>query len=214
MAGMSRWPSDGKSRLERAALDLFVEQGFAETTVPQITARAGLTTRTFFRHFADKREVLFAYQAELPTVVAQVLADTPVTQSPLEVITHGLQTVATELENQREYLLTRRAIIETDDGLRERELRKQSVLADAIRRGLLQRGVDELTATLTAHIAVSVFGVAITRWLDDDKQRSLPHVVHEIFTALTELTANPTTTATEPSSPIIADGRRRRITSG
>ena len=189
---MSRWPSGAQSRLERAALELFVEQGFAETTVPQITARAGLTTRTFFRHFADKREVLFAYQAELPTVVARVLADTPASLGPMDAIMQGLQTVAAEIESQRTYLRTRHGIVETDDGLRERELRKQSVLSDAIRRELLNRGVDELTATLAAEIAVSVFGVAVTRWLDNDEQRSLSQVVNETFTALLTLAAYPT----------------------
>jgi AcrR family transcriptional regulator len=178
--------------LERAALELFVEQGFAETTVPQITARAGLTTRTFFRHFADKREVLFAYQAELPTVVARVLADTPASLGPMDAIMQGLQTVAAEIESQRTYLRTRHGIVETDDGLRERELRKQSVLSDAIRRELLKRGIDELTATLAAEIAVSVFGVAVTRWLDNDEQRSLSQVVNETFTALLTLAAYPT----------------------
>ena len=57
---MGRWEPDARDRLERAALELFVEHGFDPVTVPEITARAGLTTRTFFRHFADKREVLFA----------------------------------------------------------------------------------------------------------------------------------------------------------
>ena len=197
---MSRWPSGAQSRLERAALELFVEQGFAETTVPQITARAGLTTRTFFRHFADKREVLFAYQAELPTVVARVLADTPASLSPMDAIMQGLQTVAAEIESQRTYLRTRHGIIETDDGLRERELRKQSVLSDAIRRELLKRGVDELTATLAAEIAVSVFGVAVTRWLDHDEQRPLSQVVNETFAALLTLAAYPTVAAQDRSS--------------
>ena len=197
---MSRWPSGAQSRLERAALELFVEQGFAETTVPQITARAGLTTRTFFRHFADKREVLFAYQAELPTVVARVLADTPASLSPMDAIMQGLQTVAAEIESQRTYLRTRHGIVETDDGLRERELRKQSVLSDAIRRELLKRGVDELTATLAAEIAVSVFGVAVTRWLDHDEQRPLSQVVNETFAALLTLAAYPTVAAQDRSS--------------
>lgn len=84
MVGMSRWPADAQGRLERAALELSAERGFAATTVPQIAERAGLTTRTFFRHFADKREVLFAYQAELPTVVVEVLAATPVCRNPIE----------------------------------------------------------------------------------------------------------------------------------
>ncbi len=200
MVAMSRWPSGAQNRLERAALELFIEQGFAATTVPQIAARAGLTTRTFFRHFADKREVLFAYQAELPTVVATVLADTPPALGPMDAIVQGLQTVAAELEDQRDFLLTRRGIIETDDGLRERELRKQSILSDAIRRGLLKRGVDELAATLAAQIAVSVFGVAVTRWLDQDEQRSLLQVLGETFTALTAFAVHPTAPAPDPAS--------------
>src|SRR5688572_8487190 len=157
---MSRWPTGAQSRLERAALELFVEQGFAETSVAQIAERAGLTTRTFFRHFADKREVLFAYQAELPTVVSNVLADAAGTLDPMAVITQGLQTIAAELESEREYVRIRRGIIETDDGLRERELRKQSVLSDAVTRVLLERGADELTSRLAAQIAVSIFSVA------------------------------------------------------
>jgi len=112
----------------------------------------------------------------------------------------GLQTVAAEIESQRTYLRTRHGIVETDDGLRERELRKQSVLSDAIRRELLKRGVDELTATLAAEIAVSVFGVAVTRWLDHDEQRPLSQVVNETFAALLTLAAYPTVAAQDRSS--------------
>lgn len=81
----SRWQPNARERLERAAVELFLEQGFAETTVPQITARAGLTTRTFFRHFADKREVLFAVEEEIPGLVARLVAEAPASFWPDEV---------------------------------------------------------------------------------------------------------------------------------
>lgn len=102
---MSRWEPKARERLEQAALELFVEVGFAEATVPQITARAGLTTRTFFRHFADKREVLFAAEGELPALVARLMSEAPPDLPPLALIERGLQTVAvTRFEGHLDYL--------------------------------------------------------------------------------------------------------------
>ena len=57
---MGRWEPDARGRLVKAAMELYGERGFEQTTVAEIAERAGLTERTFFRHFADKREVLFA----------------------------------------------------------------------------------------------------------------------------------------------------------
>ncbi len=189
---MSRWQPHARERLERAAVELFIEQGFAETTVPQITARAGLTTRTFFRHFADKREVLFAGDAELPALVARLAADAPASLSPLMLIAHALETVAaTPLEGRVAYLRTRRAVIQADEGLRERELRKLSVLSDAISQGFRTRGLDELTAMLAAQLAVTVFSVTISRWLDQDGAQPLSELAHDTLRALRSVTADP-----------------------
>ena len=177
--------------MEHAAIELFVEQGFAETTVPQITARAGLTTRTFFRHFADKREALFAVEEELPALVARLMADAPASLGPMGVIAWGLETVAaTRFEGLLGYLRTRDAIIQSDEGLRERELRKLSVLSEAIRVGFLNRGVDELTSTLAAQVAVTVFDVAMGRWLDPKNQRDLAELIRETLGALRSVTAD------------------------
>ncbi len=189
---MSRWQPNARDRLERAAFELFVEQGFAETTVPQITARAGLTTRTFFRHFADKREVLFAGEEELPALVARLMADAPASLGPMMVIFQGLETfAATRFEGRREYLRTRRAVVQADEGLRERELRKFSVLSEAISRGFRDRGVDELTSILAAQIAVTVFSVGVGRWLDQDGEQPLFELVHDTLGALRSVAADP-----------------------
>ncbi|PRY44491.1 TetR/AcrR family transcriptional regulator [Umezawaea tangerina] len=188
---MGRWEPDARDRLKRAAVDLFVEQGFAETTVPQITARAGLTTRTFFRHFADKREVLFVGEEEFPALVAKMMADAPPSLGPMAVILHGLRTIAEGVfEGQREYMRTRRSVIQTDAGLRERELWKLSALSKAIREGFLERGVDDLTATLAAQAGVTAFGVGITRWLDQD-DGSLAEIVRDTLDALRTVLAEP-----------------------
>jgi AcrR family transcriptional regulator len=171
---MGRWPEGARTRLEAAALALFIEQGFAETTVPQIAARAGLTTRTFFRHFADKREVLFAYQTELPDVVRQAMAAAPQSAGAVEVIAVGLQTIAeTKFDGRRDYLLAHQAVIDSDAGLRERGLRKMSILTEAIGRGFRDRGLDDLGATLAAHTAVTVLSVALDRWLGATDETSL-----------------------------------------
>ena len=173
-------------------MELFNEQGFAETTVPQITARAGLTTRTFFRHFADKRAVLFAGDEELPALVARLAADAPASLSLMRVITHGLTAAATRLEGQRAYLRARRAVIQTDEGLREREMRKGATLSDAINQAFRNRGVDELTAMLAAQLAATVFSVTLDRWLDQDGEQLLSELLNDTLRALRAVTTEST----------------------
>lgn len=182
---VARWEPNARERLERAALELFVEVGFAEATVPQITARAGLTTRTFFRHFADKREVLFAVEAELPALVARLMAEAPTSLPPMMLIERGLHAVAvTRFEKNLDYLRTRRAVIRADTGLQERELRKSAALADAIREEFRKRGTDEVTAALIAQLGVTVLGVSVDRWLDQNGSQPLTELVHDTLTAL------------------------------
>lgn len=182
---VSRWEPDARERLERAALELFVAQGFTETTVPQITARAGLTTRTFFRHYTDKREVLFAHERELPELVARLMAEAPASLGPVPLIEQGLVTIATtRFEGRLHQLRARRGVVRSDEGLRERELRKLSVLAEAIRGGFLDRGLDELSATLAAHAAVTAVEVGIGRWLDQDGERAPAGFLLETLGAL------------------------------
>lgn len=187
---MGRWQPGARERLERAALELFVEQGFANTTVPHITARAGLTTRTFFRHFADKREVLFAGEDEIPGQVARSIADAPATLSPIALVVEGLQAfAANRFEGRREHLRTRRNVVQADEGLRERELRKLAALSDALRQGFLDRGVDELESALAAQVAVAVFNVSIGRWLDADSDEPLSGFVLDALASLRSVTA-------------------------
>ncbi len=191
---VSRWQSDARGRLERAALELFVEQGFAATTVPQITARAGLTTRTFFRHFADKREVLFGGD-EVPAYATGLMREAPASLDPITLVVQGLRTVAqNRFEGRADELRVRRDIICSDAGLRERDLRKRAALADAIRQGFLDRGIDAPTGTLAAELSVSVLHIALEQWLDQDGDRPLFDFVLDTLKALQDLlTAVPST---------------------
>lgn len=188
---MGRWEPGARERLERAALELFVERGFDQTTVPQITARAGLTTRTFFRYFADKREVLFASEEAIPTLVADLIAQAPAEMAPLAVIMRGFQTLAPTLfQNRLDYMRQRRIVVASDDGLRERELRKLANLADAVASGFRARGIDELSAILVAEIAVTVFKVALQRWIDRP-DGDLLDIITETLDALDAVIAIP-----------------------
>ncbi|WFE26471.1 helix-turn-helix domain containing protein [Solwaraspora sp. WMMD791] len=191
---MGRWQPGARERLERAALDLFAEQGFTETTVPQITARAGLTTRTFFRHFADKREVLFAGEESMPEQVARLMAGAPRPLGPMELIATGLGPAAAAIFEGRslDYLLRRRAVIGAEPALQERELRKFSLLSQAMEQGFRDRGIDDLTARLAAEIAVTTFRIAVTRWLDQHGDPDLPTAIDQTLTAMKRLISSPT----------------------
>lgn len=172
---MARWAPDAALRLERAAVDLIAEHGFTEVTVPQIAARAGLTTRTFFRHFADKREVLFLRERELPAVVASLLADAPAGLGPLDLAMHGLETIAAgELTGWRDDLLHRREILRSDPQLRERELLKRDVLGDAISRAIAATGAGVDAARATGAVAVLIFDTALDAWLDEPEPSGGP----------------------------------------
>jgi AcrR family transcriptional regulator len=182
---VSRWQPDTRRRLERAALELFAEQGFAATTVPEITARAGLTTRTFFRHYADKREVLFAGEEEVPGLVARMMADAPATMEPVPLIVEGLKNLAeTRFEGRREEIREKREIIRSDESLRERNLRKGAGLRDAVLAGFVERGVETLTATLLAEISVTLLNVSLNEWLDQDADRPFFDIILETLESL------------------------------
>ncbi|GIF20151.1 AcrR family transcriptional regulator [Actinoplanes tereljensis] len=187
---MSRWPTDARERLERAAIELFQEQGFAATTVPEITARAGLTTRTFHRHFADKREVLYA-GADASGLATRLIADAPAGLPPLALIMEGLRTVvATRFEGRREDLRVRREIVRSDSGLRERDLQKWADMSAAIRAGFTARGIAAMRAALLADTAVSLLRVSLEEWLDHDDDRELFEIVRTGLDAMrTELAA-------------------------
>ncbi len=185
---MPRWEPDAPERLERAALELFAERGFEQTTVPQIAERAGLTTRSFFRHFADKREVLFTGEEDVPQRVADLLRDAPTSLSMMEMLTWGIETMAKNFfEGHRQELRQRGAIVATDVGLQERELRKQAEIAAAITDTLVSAGHDPLKATVAGKLATTISSTALTRWTEADDDRPLVDHVREARDAATQL---------------------------
>ena len=178
---MTRWAPDPASRLHVAALELFLEQGFTATTVPQIAERAGLTTRSFFRYYSDKREVLFVGEDELPGVVARVVDEADPALSPLGAVHNGLRSVVIpRLESFRSELLTRRTIVRSDEGLRERELRKLAIIHTAAAEAFQRRGLSPLEAEIAGRLAVMVYDTTLETWLAGGATADLAEVLAEV----------------------------------
>jgi AcrR family transcriptional regulator len=188
---VGRWAEDANGRLRAAAMQLYVERGFDETTVADIAAKAGVTARTFFRHFADKREVLFAGSSELQDVLVAALEKAPFEATPMQAVAVALDTASEFLGQNREYSRQRQAIINSHADLLERELIKLARLADALAGGLRRRGVPEQDASLAAEAGLVVLRVAFGRWVrPGDDGESLGDMMSEILTRLGTITAD------------------------
>lgn len=184
---MSRWQPNARGRLEAAALELYTERGFDQTTVAEIAERAELTERTFFRYFADKREVLFWGQQALSDLVTAGIAGAPESASPLDAIGQALRAVGPVFEGRHEHARRRQAVIDTNPGLQERELIKLASLAAAMADALRHRGVAEQPATLAAEAAVAVFKVAFDRWIGAPAETDLADVIGDSLAELKAL---------------------------
>jgi AcrR family transcriptional regulator len=177
---MGRWQPDSRGRLQEAALALYSERGFDQTTAAQIAARAGLTERTFFRHFADKREVLFGGSALLKERILDGVAGAPEEDGPLDAVACGLASAAAMLgEFRRDLSGQRQVVITANPELQERELAKLADYAAAVAGALRQRGVSELQATLAAEAGMTVLRVAIQRWGSGDDRRELAAIMDD-----------------------------------
>ena len=186
LAGMGRWQPEAGKRLMRAAFDLFEERGYDNTTVTEIAARAGLTKRTFFRYFADKREVLFAGFGHLQDAMVGAVAAAPASAGPLEVLDAALEAGSDFFGEGPELARRRRRIIAANPELQERELIKLAALAAALAQALRARGVGDPTALLTAEAGVTVLRVALERWTDEPGEDDLRPLIR---TSLDELRA-------------------------
>lgn len=187
---MGRWEADARGRLEKAALDLYGERGFEQTTVAEIAKRAGLTERTFFRHFADKREVLFGRSGELLEFLVNTAASSPDSAAPMDVVVAALEAAGAVFnEQRRDYSRQRQAIIAANADLRERELIKLASMASAIAATLRRRGVTDPTASLTGEAGIAIFRVAFERWVDETNTQDWPELIRESLDELRALFA-------------------------
>jgi AcrR family transcriptional regulator len=165
---MARWHPNASQRLVLAALDLFAERGYENTTVIEIAERAGLTKSTFFRHFPDKREVLFGGEDTMSALLTEAIAAAPATAPPLEAVAHALDAVGREAFTpaRRELSARRRAVIAANPELQEREALKGLGLTASMTDALTQRGVADMTACVAAQLGALALKIAYDRWID------------------------------------------------
>jgi AcrR family transcriptional regulator len=151
-------------------MELYREHGFDQTTTAEIAARAGVNERTFFRHFPDKREVLFGSEAELRTTMTQAVAEAPDGLQPFEMLLRAFRQAGRILERNRPFSEPRLEIIAATPALRERDLAKAASLAEALAEALRQRGVADRLASLAAHTGWATYHEAAQAWIDDPAQ--------------------------------------------
>jgi len=194
---MPRWEHGSEDRLKKAAIELFDEQGFENTSVIEISERAGVTTRTFFRYFSDKREVLFAQSDELRAVLVEKILKAPDVREPLRVVTAVLSEFDWESLGSRNSQRLRQAVIAANPELLERDLSKNHSIAIGFMDALRQRGVDADIARLAAHVGIQLFITAYIHWLEAGAKADLTMMSESVMSLLASIVP---TNAQPPSS--------------
>lgn len=193
---MPRWPTNALGRLQDAAMELFLERGYTATRVSDIATHAGLNERTFFRYFADKREVLFWGTDLLQAFAAETILAAPSDVLPLDAAFSALEAAATELQGRPAWSRSRQALIAAHPELKERELAKHAALAATIADALRKRGATDGTATLVAEAVLAVFKVGFDRWLAEPVPSDLPQHLRDALVELRAVTGDPTPRST------------------
>lgn len=188
---MGRWEPDARGRLVKAAMELFEERGYARTTVADIAERAGLTERTFFRHFADKREVLFSGSEDLEAVILAAVAQAPDGAAPFDVVLAAMEAAGAMIQERRAmpFVRARWAIVTEHAEVRERELIKMASLGAALTAALRARRVPEPAASLAAAAGIAAFTVGFERWVAAKRPGDLAAHVRAAFDALEAVTS-------------------------
>lgn len=185
---MPRWEPGARERMQAAALELFEHGGYARTTVEDIADRSGVTTRTFFRHFSDKREVLFGGAGDFEQRFVDGLGEAP-DAPPWEAVCAAVHAVGDSFAGRHEHARRRHRVIAASPELRERELVKLASVAAAVTAALRARGVADVPALLAGQLVVAVFWTAFQQWVEDGSHRGLPELLEEALTAVGSLVA-------------------------
>jgi AcrR family transcriptional regulator len=180
---MARKSSDAPGRLQQAAMALFIDRGYDEVTVAEIAERAGMTKRSFFNHFADKREVMFASTDALQASVLAALAGASADLGPLDAVVQAFTQAAATMEDYTVLARTRQAIIDSSPDLQERDLLKMAAMTTAIAEALAPRGVPRRDAILVAQAATTLFATAVDEWTRDPR-RGLVASIQEALNSL------------------------------
>jgi AcrR family transcriptional regulator len=187
---MARWEPDAAGRLRQAALELYVDRGYEQTTVAEIAERAGVTARTFFRHFADKREVLFGGSEALERSMVAAVVAAPDGASPLDLVGAALDAAAELIGADHAFSRRRQVVIAANAELHERELIKMARLADALANALADRGVPAAQARIAAETGTTVFRIGFERWVTGPGTGDLAVILRQSMAQLRSLVAD------------------------
>lgn len=183
---MPRSGAEVRMRLREAALTLFREHGYDATTTAQIAERAGVTERTFFRHFTDKREVLFDGEGEVNRVLVDAVAAAPDDLLPLAVLSRAFMASIPLFVAGRRVAELRQPVIDASPALQERAHAKSAAIVDAVRDALVARGLADATALLAAQVGLAAFHRAVGGW-DGTSAADLAQRITEAFDEMRSL---------------------------
>ena len=189
--GVPRWGPDADDRLYRAAMELILERGYHEVTVAEIAEHAGLTKRSFFRHFADKREVLFAGAADFERAVVDAVRAAPPAVAPLDAVVAALAGAGAPIAAWGDAARRRQRLVASAPELRERELIKMDAVSTAVAGVLRERGVDGLAASLAAQVGVAAFTTAFQQWADAEEPAHLGAIMDDALAQLRAVVVDP-----------------------
>lgn len=190
---MPRWKPHAPQRLEQAALDLFTERGYEDTTVIDIAVRAGLSKSTFFRHYQDKREVLFG-GGTAEELLSQAVSGAPADAPPLQAVARALDALGTDVftSERRAFVVARRSVVARTPELQEREALKNLALTASLAEALVRRGAPHMTARVAAQLAALAASTAEDEWLREpstDFARTARQVLADLTHAASALSA-------------------------
>jgi AcrR family transcriptional regulator len=186
-----RKAENARERFESAAYGLFEERGYAATTVPEIAAKAGLTERTFYRYFADKREVMFWRAGDHQLAIAKEITRAQTGRHPLTVVAQAFESVAPFIDSHRSIVKLRQHLISTHGDLQERELMKLHTLASAVEQALKQRGIESSHARVVAELGAVVWKIALENWRADKNELGFAKHVQAALVEFAELMTHP-----------------------
>jgi AcrR family transcriptional regulator len=184
---------DVRARLQQAALELYRERGYDEATTAKIAARAGVTERTFFRHFADKREILFDEDPRLRPALVAAVAEAPAGLAPMAILLRTFQFIEPMLEQNRAFTEPRLEVIARTPALRERADAKAASITGLLASALEARGVEPRLATLASQAGMAAFSYAASCWREDPSPGLATHL-ERAFQTLHDVAAPPSPT--------------------
>jgi AcrR family transcriptional regulator len=169
-----------------AALALFAEQGYDDTTVEQVAAAAGLARSSFFRHYRDKREIVFGEQDALASRLADSVKNAQAQQTALEAIETALAGIAVDwfAPGRRDRVRARNSIVASNPELRERELLKRAGIANAIAAALRSRGIEEPSAIVAAELATLALSQTIASWAAPGNTEEFAMIARQVLRRL------------------------------